>query len=84
MTGFLVRPWGVVLLVLLAVVSIFLACGSGVAWYRADRERQNYLTLAGRARGLTDSLAAVRCVPALPGQPVRVFPVPRDTLRRAK
>lgn len=80
----MIRPWGIVLLALLAVVSILLAVGSGIAWHKADNARASYLAQATAAQGFVDSLAAVRCVPVADGSSVRVFPAPRpDTLRRA-
>lgn len=78
-----VAPWGVLLLVLLAIVSILLAAGSSLAWHRADRQRLVYLARVDTVGTMLDSLRAVQCIPRQPGQPVRVFPVPPDTLQRA-
>ena len=85
MSKWLVAPWGVILLVLLAIVSILLAAGSSLAWHRADEVRSIYLGQVTGAQRIVDSLAAAKCVPVNNGDIIRVYPAPRpDTLKRAR
>ena len=37
-----------------------------------------------QVNAVLDSLGVIQCVPYKPGQPVRIFPVPRDSLKRAR
>ena len=72
------------LLLLFGVVCVLLAVGSGLAWHRADRVRGVYLARIDTVGVLLDSLNAIRCVPIVPGEDVRVYPAPRpDSLKRA-
>ena len=81
--GWFVRERDVVILCLLAVVSILLAAGSGIAWHNANRGRRVYLARVDTVGTMLDSLNAIQCVPRNPGDAIRVFPAP-DTLRRAR
>jgi hypothetical protein len=59
----MIKPWGVVLLALLGVVSVLLAVGSSIAWRNANARHDEAVQVIERADSLVKDWTARGCAP---------------------